>query len=58
MASHFWVNINLYLKAELLESNEQVNEPSPSVIPDNQPSSKVGIEQISKGIIVLKFFFY
>jgi hypothetical protein len=56
LASHFWVKINLYLKAELLESNEQVKEPSPSVIPDNQPSSKVGITQVSKGVIVLRFF--
>lgn len=56
MASHFWVNINLNLKAELLESNEQVKEPSPSLIPDSQPSSKVGITQLSKGIIVLRLF--
>jgi hypothetical protein len=57
LAIHFWVNINLNLKAELLESNEQVKEPSPSVIPDNQPSFNVGITQVSKGVIVLRFFF-
>jgi hypothetical protein len=56
LASHFWVNINLYLKAELFESNEQVKHPSPSTIPDNQLSSKVGITQVSKGVIVLRFF--
>ena len=56
LASHFWDNINLYLKAELLESNEQVKEPSPSVIPDSQPSYKEGIKQVSKGVIVLRFF--
>ena len=55
MASHFWVKINLYLKAELLESKEQVKEPSPSVIPDSQPSCKVGNKQVSEGVIVLRF---
>jgi hypothetical protein len=55
LASHFWVNIYLNLKAELLDNKEQVNEASPSVIPDNQPSFKEGITQISKASMVARF---
>ena len=49
--------MNLYLKAELLESKEQVKQPSPSVMPDNQLSFKLGIIQKSKGDMIFKFFF-
>lgn len=46
----------LNLKAELLDSKEQEKQPSPSVIPDIQPSFKEGVTQISKGGIVVRFF--